>query len=441
MKKVIPVLLGLIFLWISLYIYASISNKSSQKALDYVPKQSNFLFKLNSKKFFKSTTYSLLFNSKDQELISSFENFMDKRREGTGKSDDFGIDFLSDVVIFGEKTSDGQNYVVVFNLMNPELFLKNMPSFLSNNQSFALDGNTGFVLTNFSTQKINNSSLKNYLNKIIKKKHLTKYAAEKSDFMSLKLNGFRVNDDYIAKNGNLTSFINEQELNLKGSLVLENPKDLKVEWSLIKAGFHIETCLISKTIQDSIHSYLDKIGFNSPEIERISLNYYGVELQESSKGLLVAPVFDLLLTFKKEFNQKEFLGDFKMLSEMGYKLEENLISANKINYFIDSIDSKNLFIGCHLNQVVKRKNNILFEMNGDASKLTDIKGGGFIASFVQVLPPFKSSKNLFSSLEEIHLVSKQIEDKVEIDGKIKVKDDKFLYNEFLRFYLGFIGEN
>jgi hypothetical protein len=442
MKKVIPVLLGLIFLWISLYLYAVINNKSSQKALDYIPKESNFLFKLNSKKFFKSTSYSMLFNSKDQDLLSSFENFMDKRKTGTGKKNDFGIDFLSDVVVFGEKVNEGQNFVVVFELMNPELFVENLPNFLGKNQSFALDGNTGFILTHFSSVKINQIELKKYLNQIIKNKHLSKYSPQKSDFMSLKLDGFKINENYIAKKGKLISYIDEKELKLEGEIELENAKSLNVKLSLLNSGFHFETCLISKTIQDSIHAYLAKIGFNSPEIDRISINYYGVELQESStSGLIVSPIFDLLLTFKKDFKTNDFLGDFKMLKDLGYKLEGNTIVANKINYFVDSIDSRNLFIGCHLDKVVKRKNNLLLALNGDATMLTSIKGGGFLSSIVQVLPPFKSSKNLFDSFQEINLVSKQNKNKVEIQGKIQVKENKFIYNEFLRFYLTFIGEN
>jgi hypothetical protein len=276
---------------------------------------------------------------------------------------------------------------------------------------------------------------------IIKNKHLSKFVPQNDEFMSVKLNSFVVNEDYSAKEGEIKTLINDQELNLSGTIKLENPKPISSQWTLLKSGFHLETSLISPTIQDSIANYIKVLGLKTEEIQRISMNYYGMELQESEKGLIAAPVFDLLLTFKSKYKLKDVFQDLSKLENLGYSKKGNLLTAGKINYFVDSIDSKNLFIGRNINKVVKRKNNVLFEINGDATKLTTIKGGGFITSFIQVLPPFKSSKDLFNSFESLNISSKQQGELVQIKGKIKVKNERYLYNEFLKFYLGMVGEN
>lgn len=442
MKKIIPVLLSIIFLWVSLYFYASLNNKSNQEGLNYIPKNANFIFKFNTKNFLKSSSYSLLFNSKDQELITSLDNFISKQKiDDFSNKDALGINFTSDLVLFGVEINQSQNYVFVFNLTNPELFNKNIYSLLGKNQVASVDENSGFVLTNFSDDIPKKNILKKYLSEIIKQKHKAKFTKENSDFFQLNVENFKVNSDYTAKKGTITTRINDKELKISGQIELTNAPSIDSKWSLLKKGLHLETCLISNTIQDSIQKYLNFIGFDSKAIQRISLNYYGMELQDSKQGLLAAPVFDLLLTFKEPFQLKNFFKDESSLNKLGYFKNGNVINAGKIAYYVDSIDSKNLFIGRHLNQVVKRKNNILFEINGDASMLTTLKGGGFITSFVQVLPPFKSSKDLFTSFKTMDISSKQINNKVEIKGTLKMKDDKFLYDEFLRFLLNFQGNN
>jgi hypothetical protein len=441
MKKVIPILLGLIFLWVSLFLYASLANKSSQKALDYIPNTHNFLFKINSKNFFKSSSYSILFDSKDQDLLSKLETHLNKRVDDSGQIQNFGIDFTSDLYIFGEKILGAQRYVVIFNLLDEKVFRENFSKLLNKNQQLDVEGKTGFIVTEFSTNRTSKADLKSYLASIIKNKHLSKFVPQNDEFMSVKLNSFVVNEDYSAKEGEIKTLINDQELNLSGTIKLENPKPISSQWTLLKSGFHLETSLISPTIQDSIANYIKVLGLKTEEIQRISMNYYGMELQESEKGLIAAPVFDLLLTFKSKYKLKDVFQDLSKLENLGYSKKGNLLTAGKINYFVDSIDSKNLFIGRNINKVVKRKNNVLFEINGDATKLTTIKGGGFITSFIQVLPPFKSSKDLFNSFESLNISSKQQGELVQIKGKIKVKNERYLYNEFLKFYLGMVGEN
>ena len=454
-KKVIPFFLGILFLWSSLLIFSSLANKSSQNAAYYIPENSNFSFKLNIKDFLKSSTYSMIFKSKDQGLLNSLQKYLIKSKDGIDNKD-IGIDFTSDIYIYGEEFENGQNYVILFNLLNPRSFRKNIPSLLDKNQSFEQTKDVGMIVTHFTKGAKNNNinkKLKAYLSKVIKNKG--KFRAEKqavkdpddlvlnkTDFFEINVNSFTFNDDIKSKKGKILGKLNEKSLDIIGQIKMINPPLIESKWTLISDGFHLETAMISNAIQDSIQKYFNKIGIKTPNIQRISMNYYGMELQESDDGLVIAPMFDLLLTFKDDFKINQIFEDFSILESLGYeKVGNKMISANKLNYYIDSIDSKNLFLGKNLKQVIRKKNNTLFEIVGDQKALTTIKGGGFITSFIQVIPPFKASKNLFASIEKIHIKSKQINKDVEIFGELKFKNNYYLYNEFLKFYLTMKGDN
>ena len=455
-KKVIPFFLGILFLWSSLLIFSSLANKSSQNAAYYIPENSNFSFKLNIKDFLKSSTYSMIFKSKDQGLLNSLQKYLSKSKERIDENNYIGIDFTSDIYVYGEEFENGQNYVVLFNLLNPSSFSKNIPSLLDDNQSFEQTKDVGMIVTHFSKGAKNHNlskKLKAYLSKVIKNKGKFRYekqvikeaediVLDKTDFFEINLNSFNFNDDIKSRKGKISCKLDEKSLDIIGQVKMINPPLIESKWTLISDGFHLETAMISNAIQDSIQKYLSKIGVKTPSIQRISLNYYGMELQDSDKGLIAAPVFDILLTFKEDYKISQIFKDFSILQSLGYEKENNkMISADKINYYIDSIDTKNLFIGRNLKQVIRKKNNTLFELVGNPKNLTTLKGGGFITSFIQVFPPFKASNDFFASIEKIHIKSKQINKDVEIFGELKFKNEYYLYNEFLKFYLTMKGDN
>ncbi len=455
-KKVIPFFLGVLFLWSSLLIFSSLTNKSAQNAEKYLPENANFSFKIKIKDFLKSSTYSMIFKSKDQGLLNSLQKYLTNSKDKFGENNDMGIDFSSDIYVFGEEFENGQNYVILFNLLNPNSFAENIPSILHKNQSFDHVKNVGMIVTHFSKGVENKNiskKLKAYLIKVIKNKR--KFKAEKRvikeadelvlnkmHFFEINLNSFAFNDDFKSRKGNVLCSLDEKSLNITGKIKLKNPSLIESKWTLISDGFHLETAIISNEIQDTIQKYLNISGIKTPSIERISMNYYGMELQESENGLIVAPLFDILLTFREEFKISQVFKDFSILGGFGYKMEKNkVISAAKINYFIDSIDTKNLFIGRNLKKVIRKKNNTLFELVGDPKHLTTLKGGGFLASFIQVFPPFKASNDFFKSVDEFHIECKQINQDVKIFGELKFKNEYYLYNEFIKFYLTMKGEN
>ncbi|MFN5417334.1 MAG: hypothetical protein ACK5B9_09780 [Flavobacteriia bacterium] len=439
-KKSLPVLLGLLILWVGLFFYATVLNKSNQEINNYIPEKANFVFTMKVKDFIKSATYSLIFNSRDQELLNVFEIFLNKQRTDDNSTNIFGIDFTQDFTVYGIDYKEGQAYVVVFDLMNPDNFDSNVVKLVSKNQVCLRKENIGFIANYFGKEKINQEELKLFLQNL-KSKSKSKTDRKQKELFNVTLRDFKINDEFKVKNGNIDSEIKDHEMQLNGEFTTYSKNYQTSNWTLIPNGLHIENSLISNAMQDSLQAYLIKIGISLKRIDRISMNYYGVEIQETDKGVIFTPLFDLLLTFKEEYNFNEVFKDLTYLNEFGFEKEKNVIHAGKLNYFIDSIDRTTFFIGNHENKVVRRKSKSLFSISGEITNLTTIKGGGFlINSVVGMFPPFKASKNMFEKVKSINLEAIPKNNKVAISGKIEFKEKKYVYNEFLRFYLTLQGE-
>ncbi len=441
LKRTLPVLIGILILWFGLFFYATILNRSNDDISRLVPKDANFVFQVNVKEFVKSSTYSLIFNSKDQALLNAFEIYLNKQRKGFQSTNRFGVDFTQDLTIFGKNYKDGEVYVMVFNLFNPEDFEKNARPLLTNKQALLRKDKVGVVLTYFGKSKVSPRELEDFLRKLEFRQDASGKKIKRGEFFNLAMSDFRVNEKIHVEKGEIHSQADENKLIVSGQFSTKGENYEVSRWTLIPNGLHIENSLISNAMQDTMQKYLQGIGISIGQLDRISMNYYGTEIQETEKGILFTPIFDLLLTFKEEYSLDSMFKEVHFLEELGFEKEDNIIHAGKLDYYIDPVDNHTLFIGNQLKQVVHRKSKNLFSVSGDIANLTSIKGGGFISSFIEMLPPFKASKNLFHNIKTIDFEAIPTSGhQVQVKGEMTFKEESYLYNEFLRFFLTVKGE-
>lgn len=447
-KKLFPPLIGLLILWSALLIYSFVLNKHDEKANAYIPKDANFVFKMSFKDFLKSSTYSLIFNSQDQELLNSFEAFLNKQRQGKGKSNDYGIDFLSDFTLFGQKFKQGQNYVMIFKLVNPKKFTKNLPHYLNQNQAIAVQGDLGVLVTHYSESKISKSSLTAYAQGVFEHKREYNFAYGEREMFHVNLKDYLVNKDLTISKGEISSTITETEFDIDGELDLAVKNYSNRRWSLIPAlsdnPLHIENSIFSRAMQDSIQNYMEMMGISSPAINHISLNYYGVKVQftsETDLGIIITPIFDLIVTFDKPYSVDSIFKNSDKIEKFGFKRVNNAIYAGEVKYKIREIDSTTLYIGNNNELVIKRNHNDLFKISGDISRLTKFEGGGFMLnSIISSYPPYKASKDLFEGIRRVNLVITPQNNKILIKGRFNFRKDHYLFNDLLKFYLNMKGE-
>ena len=109
-NKFLPPLSALLILWVGISFFSIIHNSVGTKNQEIVPESAYFSFKLQFKDFIKHAIYSMIFESKDQDLINKLVQFL--KSENKGKMiDELGIDYFSDFTIFGDKINQKSIFV------------------------------------------------------------------------------------------------------------------------------------------------------------------------------------------------------------------------------------------------------------------------------------------------------------------------------------------
>lgn len=384
----------------------------------------------------------MVFESKDQELIDKFHFFI-KSQKKDQLIDELGIDYFSELVIFGVKMENQQVIVFSFLLSNKNIFEKQFSNYFNNKFVHYSTENIGFIA--FSTSnKVSNSALKNYLKSL--KKSKTNISKSNNDklLLNFNMNNSTLNNDYFIKKGNIYSTFSENSLEFRGKIYLKNSFVRPRKWTLKQEyelhPFKVENFLLDKPMKDTIQQFLNKSGLYTPPITGFTFNYYGLDIQDHESGLVFTPKFDMILHFDIEIEKSQLYFDSEKLRRMGFSYDGNKLIAGDILYTVEKLDEKTLFIGFNRNIVVIRENYNLLKISGNPAKLTDINGGGFIQSMINIVPEYKASKTLFNSMNRCELrITPKNNHLLFVRGNIEFFEQKYLYNEMLRFYLTING--
>lgn len=440
--KFTPILIGLIIIWVSVLSFSVLFTNENQRQLQLVPETNNFVFKLKFKDFLKSATYSMVFNSKDQQLLNTFQEFIKNQQKE--KDNDFGINFFSDVLVFGDKFEKGELYVIIVNLTDKQKFTKNLPAFLTNNQALLVKNGVG-IIASYTGKKTNlKAKIDTYLAELKIHKRVNESKKKENEFFNLSLNDYVINKDFQIKKGEIYSELSEQELNIKGAFELEKPFKRPRKWTLRQEyelrPFHFETSFFSPSIQDTLQNFFAKVGLKVPKMQGISINYYGLDIQDNEMGIIFTPRFDMILHFENDIKNEDLFFDHDQLLKFGFDYNGVFLKAGDIHYAIERLDNRTMFIGFNRNLITKKKDHILMKISGDLGKITEISGGGFVQSMINIIPPYKASKDFFSTIQEYRLsMAPRSNHLLFVRGKIKLQDKYYLYNEFLKFYMTLKG--
>jgi hypothetical protein len=451
MKKILgifkytPVIIGLIIIWVSVLSFSMLFKNENKRQLQLVPETNSFVFKLKFKDFLKSATYSMIFNSKDQKLLNTFQLFIKEQQKLQNKDNDFGINFFSDVLIFNEKYEKGDIYTIVVNLIDKNKFSQNLPAFLTNNQALTIKNEVGIIATYSGRNSNMKAEMENYLDRLsIKQKVKVNNIAKENEFFNLTLNDYFINKNFEIKKGEISSEINERELNISGSFHLKKPFKRPRKWTLRQEyelrPFHVETSFFSPSVQDTLQNFLSKVGLKVPKIEGVSMNYYGLDIQDNEMGIIFTPRFDMILHFENKIKNEDLFFDREQLLKFGFDYNGVYLKAGDIHYAIEKLDERTLFIGFNRNLITKKNDRILMKISGDLGKITEISGGGFVQSMINIIPPYKAAKDFFLTTEEFKItMAPRSNYLLFIRGNIKIQEKFYFYNEFLKFYMTLKG--
>lgn len=439
LKSFLLVLFAILFLALFIGIAQFVLVKDLSKNEMYIPSESQFAVKIQGKKLFKSSLHDVFLEHPDAEIFSLLRN-LSKKEGSNRKAKDTGIDFLADVLIFNYTTEKGEFYGFVFDLSNSAAFQKNMLDAATKNSGGACNSETGILLLfkpnlkgeTISKQTIQKEALR-ILNNPTKKAYFNLNKLANNSFISIEKNGISTVLPSIGK-GNISFNIQDSILKIEGEFS-KYLSQTKSNWTLKPKGFHVSSSILSAEIQDTIHYFFQKQGFDLPKTKAISINYAGVQMGNGG----IIPKIDLLIEFDSILSKSAFIQP-QSWRNLGFTIsqisDQDFNLSNGSNQFILSfLDDQTIFIGSDKASLQNKPNDRLFYLTGDARYLTAIEGGGLVAMSLNLYPPFKTGKDFLESLKksDLEIVSKG--NKISINGEIIFKDNRSVTVEILRLLL------
>jgi len=447
LKTLLTAVLLLAFLWSAFFVTKLISKDSTSKNEYFIPENASFALKLDSRKLVNSTLFTVLFEGRDEKIIHKIKEVLTKPGE---RKKEIGINLLSDLVVFASPFKNGKLIGVSINLSNAALFEKNIPELLNEKQVVEVIGNVGIILTYISTKDqaaIDKREITSFFAKNIlplEKNSSTRFTKEKLE------NGFFQSYSKGDVFGNNTCFnssdfqfnLNENKVGINGNLTVKNDAKSTVNASEKilhpkKGSFHFSSGIIPQTFQDTLTSLTSKLGYKIPEIKAISFNYGGINIVSDDNGMTVLPDLDLLLEFRADFSISDFLKNDSLLEKIDAKFINNQLIIKGKSYYTKQLSKRTVLIGSSKTpNVVSNQTKEVFAVKGNLSTLLKIEGGGMIVSFLEIIPAYRASKELFNNTEDIEItINKTGVKKAKLIGVINFKKEHYPMTEFLKFFL------
>ena len=433
----------LVFAWLLLFFNQAILAEKSNNNTLHVPDNASFAIRIDGRELAEKTLFSIFLESKDEVVISLLQSSISKNMNTEGQFKNYGIDYLSDIVIFEIPYKRSTIQGILVNVNNKQLFNKNLNGSKS---VFACHDDVGVIFnySNFKDQ-VPSSELKKIAVNIVKttskntpENFIAHHGPGKFVETYSKSSNFG-ESTYFGKSTVLFE-LQEKSLLLSGKLDL-NSKNTTAINPLTKIiepkGIHFSSTIIPTVLVDSLNGWLKQFSLTIPSINTISLNHIETKIINHSSGFFVIPQIELLIQFNKDFSIQELLSSPELITYLAYSLQKNHISFQEEKIFFKQINSKSIYIGITENPTFKTVNsNEVVKIEGNLKALTTIKGGGMMTAFLEMLPIYSASKNLVKHTESLNLsFVKTNKNNIDLKGELKFTKDHYPMNELIKFLL------
>jgi hypothetical protein len=416
----------ILFIWVIFSFTLFFLNPKENKNQYAIPTEAKQIVRVDLKSIFKLGSQTLLVDSAKDPILDQLMHKMQKSNLKESKSKSLGIDFLSDCYIYTLPYNHNEFICISFNVINPYLFKNNIPSYLTPNQTFILQKGVGTIIIpkNKTAKPIDIQSLQNYISQLKKNNKFIQTSPNNqvSFFSNLNNEHQKIDVQFYKNKIQLRGSYQEQKSSLIKTMFLE-PK-----------GFHLSTSQIPKPINDTLQKFFNRNQIQLPSIRAISINYEKLKIESTAKGFLTEPVFECILDFNGPIDVSTLFSNEKILSSMKAMKNENRIIIGSQVYYIKQINSHTFYFGTNPSPQWHNSNDITMKISGKLSALTVVDGDIWVRSMVQLIPEYKASKNLFNAIEYMNFeVQENNLHLKQIQGELKMKEERFLATEALRF--------
>lgn len=440
-KKVLAAVVLLSILWVLFFFTQLFCLKPQNNNNLFIPENATFAIRMDGKSIAEHTFFSVFLEAQDEKSLRKLRSSLAELR--TKELKDVGIDFLSDMIFFSTPYKNGNLFGISLNLTKPKEFTKNCPDIFGKNQFVDVHENVGLILLykpDNSAHKVSQKELLSYLHNQISTKNPFVADHQKEKVIQLytkePVSG---NSSYFSAS-NLFFEIRQSGIDMDGNLYISNKnaaKEGEKTYFLTadKNAFHFSTAIISTSIQDSLENILGSMGLNIPKIQAISFNYKGMEIVNNETGMHTLPKINLVLKFKEPAAINTLLNNPELLNKLDAQFENNELTIGKQTYYLQQLDQHTIFLGVDKHPVISDHPPII-AVKGNLPSLLKIEGGGIITSFLEIVPIYRASKELFNNTKNFEIViQKTNKNKAKIKGNITFKKDHYAMNEFLKFLL------
>lgn len=402
----ILVIFGLILFSINSITKRKISEK--QKTIISLPINTVQYTQVQSVQLLKKFVYNMLFIAKDQMIFEKLKLIVENRDKNDFSVSDLNIDMTAPIELI-KLNFDNENHLIIRMVSTEEGISgkSSLPYFETNNKKyFLIDGN-----------KKNITALKKqFLNSF-------KYTlTARKDISILNFDDRKVV---------LSSNISVQKNRIK---VIVNENNQNKQLLLKASGLHF-SFPVDRGIQidEQLQKIpiLPRITFPFKEIRHVSGNYYGFKFTEND-SIAGIPKIDLLLKFNQKTSADSLISNLMKELQVGFTIHKNELTLGNERIFFSQITPKTIYLSTLNQRGNFVKTNQSFKIAGNLNLLTKLENAGWKGMLIEIIPVFKSTKNLFQTTKSVEF-KKNNSNSYEI--LIPMEANKNVYHELLKLAL------
>jgi hypothetical protein len=398
--------------------------------------------RLDGREIAEKTLFSVFLESKDEDVLELVQEMLRKDTKSDSKFKNYGIDYLSDIVLFqipvGETTIEG----LLVNVSNESLFTKNLKD---SDNIFAVKEKVGVILTNPADKNIDGSELQRIAERIVSTEHdhkMAKFFAnhDSGKFIETYNKGSFFGKTSLFGQTNVLFELQNNSLFLGGNLDFnkgqgKNAGELKK--ILQPKGLHFSSSIVPTALSDTLNGWLEQFGIVIPELSSISLNYLGANIVNHSSGYFVVPQMELLIDCKDNINVESIINDEEFSRYFDYAKKQGQIKIQDETLYFKQISPTSFYIGINpAPDFVEGKKKEIMLLKGQLGPIMNIHGGGMMMSFLTIVPEFRAAKLLADHTEDISVRLVKINDrKSYLKGELKFKEGYYPMNELMKIAL------
>ena len=425
-------------MWWLFFFVRTVLIESDNTNLNFIPKNAEIVVSVNGELLLEEALVTVVFQRHDPEIFELLENYT-KRSTGQ-KYKLFGINYLSQVILFSMPVEERTIVGALFNLNNQEAFETNFRPLLSENQVLHATNNVGLIMTHVSQtneiplSKSNFNILAKDLLDNPTDNNIDAFFKDSEAILKTWMNGNAtlINDEI--ESVTINTNINGRSIDISGTMECTQPSEFigNEMITLDPSGLHFSSQLIPGTLNGFFRSFL---GDSIPELNGISVNYYATRVIKDSLNPFL-PNADVLLHFKNKISLSEIL---KSSSKIEY-LEQNRFQYKGSELYFDQFNDSTVYIGkSDFKKLSFTTVSDLTLLSGDLNKITNIKGDGFLFQVIRMTRIFNSCEDFLNSVAVCHInINAPVENRSKIEGSIQFKDDSSALNALLK--LGIRGQ-